>query len=145
MSRGINKVILVGNLGKDPESKFTPEGLAITKFSIATSDSWKDKKTGQLVENTEWHNITTYGRLAEIVSQYVKKGSKVYIDGKIKTDKWKDKESGKDCYRTGIVANEMQILSSKDKGDDKPSEDVRWANNNNNNLSSDLKDDDIPF
>ena len=145
MSRGVNKVILIGNLGKDPETRVTPEGTSITKFSIATSESWKDKKTGQLVENTEWHNITTFGRLAEIVNQYVKKGAKVYIEGKLKTDKWKDKESGKDVYKTGIVANELQILSSKDKLEENTNNNVQWANNNTSNLSSEIKDDDIPF
>jgi single-strand DNA-binding protein len=145
MSRGVNKVILIGNLGRNPETKVTNDNLSIAKFSLATSESWKDKKTGQLVENTEWHNITTYGRLAEIVNQYVKKGAKVYIEGKLKTEEWTDKDTGKKCYKTGIVAHELQIISNKDKNEEGSEKNIEWSNNNTNNLSSELKDDDIPF
>lgn len=145
MSRGINKVTLIGVCGKDPEHKMTPSQLSITNLSIATSESWKDKQTGAKVENTEWHNIVMYGKLAEITNMYVRKGAKLYIEGKLKTEKWKDKDSGKDRYKTIIVANEMQILSSKDKTEDQANSNVQWANNNTDNLSADLKDDDIPF
>lgn len=144
MSRGINKVILIGTIGKDPESKSLPSQMMVTNFSMATSESWKDKQSGEKVEKTEWHNITMFGKLAEITVQYVKKGSKVYVEGKLKTDKYKDKE-GVDRYKTFIVANEMQILSNKDKSEEQVNNNVQWANNNTDNLSSDLKDDDIPF
>lgn len=144
MSRGINKVILIGNIGKDPEIKYTKDQFAITNFSIATSESWKDKTSGDTVEKTEWHNITMFGKLAEIASQYVKKGQRLYIEGKLKTDKFKDKD-GIERYKTSIIANEMQILSSKDKKDENCSQDIKWSNQNTNNLDNDFNDDEIPF
>jgi len=110
--KGVNKVILLGCVGKDPEIKHTEQGGTITNFSVATSESWKDKTTGQQVEKTEWHRVVAFNRLAEIIGQYVKKGSKVYVEGSIKTRKWQDKE-GKDRYTTEIVANELQMLDSK--------------------------------
>ena len=112
MARGINKVILVGNLGKDPETRYMPSGKAVTNFSIATSESWKDKQTGELKEQTEWHNIVMYGRLAEIAAEYLRKGSQVYFAGALRTRKWEDKE-GRTRYTTEIVANEMQLLGGR--------------------------------
>jgi len=112
MARGINKVILVGNLGKDPETRFTPDGLAICNLAVATSESWKDKKTGEQQERTEWHRVVLYARLAEIASEYLHKGSKVYIEGKLRTNKWQDK-NGNDRYTTEIMANELQMLDSR--------------------------------
>ena len=115
MARGINKVILVGNLGKDPETRYMPNGKAVTNFSIATSESWKDKQTGEQREQTEWHNIVMYDRLAEIAAEYLKKGSQVDVDGKLRTRKWQDKE-GRDRYTTEINANEMQMLGGRSGG-----------------------------
>ena len=115
MARGINKVILVGNLGKDPETRYMPNGKAVTNFSIATSESWKDKQTGEQREQTEWHNIVMYDRLAEIAAEYLKKGSQVYVEGKLRTRKWQDKE-GKDRYTTEINCNEMQMLGGRAGG-----------------------------
>jgi single-strand DNA-binding protein len=113
MARGINKVILVGNLGRDPETRYTPEGLAVTNLALATSESWKDKQSGEQQERTEWHRVVMYGRLAEIASEYLKKGAKVYIEGKLRTSKWQDKATGVDKYSTDIVAGEMQMLDGK--------------------------------
>lgn len=110
--RGVNKVIILGNLGKDPETRFMPNGKAVTNFSIATSESWKDKQTGEKKDKTEWHNIVMFDRLAEIAAEYLKKGSSVYVEGKLQTRKWQDKE-GKDRYTTEIVAHELQMLGSK--------------------------------
>ncbi|MFP3873740.1 MAG: single-stranded DNA-binding protein [Thiohalophilus sp.] len=115
MARGINKVILVGNLGRDPEVRYSANGAAIANVSIATSESWKDKNTGEQVEKTEWHRVVMFRRLAEIAGEYLKKGSKVYIEGKLQTRKWQDKE-GQDRYTTEIVANEMQMLDSRGGG-----------------------------
>jgi single-strand DNA-binding protein len=112
MARGINKVILVGNLGKDPETRYMPSGKAVTNFSIATSESWKDKQTGEQKEQTEWHNIVMYDRLAEIAAEYLRKGSQVYVEGRLRTRKWQDKE-GRDRYTTEIIANEMQMLGAR--------------------------------
>jgi single-strand DNA-binding protein len=112
MARGVNKVILIGNLGQDPEIKSTAAGASIANFSVATSESWKDKNTGQQMEKTEWHRVVAFNRLAEIIGQYVKKGSKIYVEGALRTRKWQDKE-GKDHYTTEVVANEMQMLDSR--------------------------------
>ena len=112
MARGVNKVILVGNLGKDPETKYMPSGDCVCNFSIATTESWKDKTTGEKVEKAEWHNIVMYRRLAEIAGEYLRKGSQVYIEGKLKTRKWQDK-SGNDRYTTEIEAREMQMLGAR--------------------------------
>lgn len=111
MSRGINKVILIGNLGQDPELRYMPQGGAVANFTIATSESWTDKATNEKKEQTEWHRIVIYQRLAEIAGEYLRKGSKVYIEGKLKTRKWQDKD-GSDRYTTEIVANELQMLDS---------------------------------
>lgn len=112
MARGVNKVILIGNLGKDPEVRYSPNGGAIANITLATSESWKDKNTGEQVDKTEWHRIVFFRRLAEVVGEYLKKGSKVYIEGKLQTRKWQDKD-GQDRYTTEIVANEMQMLDSR--------------------------------
>ena len=112
MARGINKVILVGNVGKDPETRYMPNGKAVTNFSIATSDGWTDKQTGDKQERTEWHNVVLFEKLAEIASQYLRKGSQVYIEGSLRTRKWQDKE-GKDRYTTEIVGREMQMLGGR--------------------------------
>jgi len=118
MRKGINKVIIVGNLGQDPELKYLPNGNAVTNISVATSESWKDKETGENQERTEWHRISFFNRLAEIAGEYLKKGAKVYIEGSLRTRKWEDK-SGNDRYTTEIIATEMQMLSSKaDSGHD---------------------------
>ena len=115
MARGVNKVILVGNIGQDPETRFSGSGAAITNVSIATSESWKDKQTGQQQERTEWHRVVFFNRLGEIAGEYLKKGSKVYVEGSLRTSKWQDK-SGQDKYTTEIVANEMQMLDSRGAG-----------------------------
>ena len=116
MARGINKVILVGNLGADPETKYMPSGDAITNLRIATSDTWTDKSSGQKQERTEWHRVVVFKKLAEIAAEYLRKGSQVYIEGSLRTRKWQDKE-GRDQYTTEIVASEMQMLGGKGGGD----------------------------
>lgn len=110
--RGVNKVILVGTLGRDPETKTFPNGGSLTQFSIATTEKWKDKNSGEQKENTEWHRIVASNRLGEIAQQYLKKGSKVYIEGKLKTRQWTD-QNGQERYTTEISANELQMLDSK--------------------------------
>jgi single-strand DNA-binding protein len=115
MARGINKVILVGNLGQDPETKAMPSGMTVCNIRIATSESWKDKTSGEMKEQTEWHSVAMFGRLAEIAGEYLKKGSQVYIEGRLRTRKWQDK-SGNDRYTTEIVANEMQMLGGRGGG-----------------------------
>jgi single-strand DNA-binding protein len=117
MARGINKVILVGNLGKDPETRYLPSGGAVTNITLATSDSWKDKQTGQQQERTEWHRVVFFNRLAEIAAEYLKKGSKVYVEGSLRTRKWQGQD-GQDRYTTEIVAAEMQMLDSRGGGGD---------------------------
>ncbi len=114
-SRGINKVILVGNLGNDPETRYTQAGAAITNISVATSETWKDKQTGQPQERTEWHRVVFFNRLAEIAGEYLRKGSKVYVEGSLRTRKWQD-QSGQDRYSTEVVASEMQMLDSRGAG-----------------------------
>lgn len=109
----VNKVTLIGRLGKAPEVRYMPSGEAVCNFSIATSESWNDKKTGQKVEKTEWHNISMFGRLAEIAGQYLKKGALVYLEGKIQTDKYTDKTTGAERYTTKIIAQEMKMLGGK--------------------------------
>lgn len=111
-SRGVNKVILVGNLGADPETRFMPSGGSVTNVRLATSETWKDKQTGQPQERTEWHRVVFFNRLAEVAGEYLKKGSKIYVEGSIRTRKWQD-QSGQDRYTTEIVGNEMQMLDSR--------------------------------
>lgn len=115
MSKGINKVILVGNLGKDPEMKYTASGIAIANITVATSESWTDKQTNQKVEKTEWHRVVFFRRLAEVVGEYLTKGSQVYIEGKLQTRKWQD-QSGQDRYTTEVIGDKMQMLGSKPSG-----------------------------
>lgn len=110
--RGINKVILVGNLGQDPETRYLPSGGAVTNITVATGETWKDKNTGQNQERTEWHRVVFFNKLAEIAGQYLKKGSKVYLEGSLRTRKWQD-QSGVDRYTTEIVASDMQMLDSR--------------------------------
>ncbi|GIS51559.1 MAG: single-stranded DNA-binding protein [Gammaproteobacteria bacterium] len=114
MARGVNKVILVGNLGRDPETRYTQNGSAVTQFSIATSDSWRDKSTGEQQDRTEWHNIVCFARLAEIAGEYLKKGSKVYIEGSLRTSNWE--QDGQKRYRTEVMARELQMLDSRANG-----------------------------
>ena len=115
MSRGINKVILVGNLGQDPEVRYTQSGSAVCNITVATSETWKDKNTGEPVETTEWHRVVMFRRLAEIAAEYLTKGAKVYIDGRLQTRKWQDQQ-GQDRYTTEIVADQMQMLDSRPSG-----------------------------
>lgn len=117
MSASVNKVILVGNIGRDPEVKYSPQGSAICNISIATTSSWKDKVTGEKKEETEWHRVVVYNKLAEIAGEYLKKGRPVYIEGKLKTRKWQDKDTGADRYSTDIVADQMQMLGGREDGD----------------------------
>ena len=112
MARGINKVILIGNLGKDPEVRYMPNGGAVCNITVATSEAWKDKNTGENQERTEWHRVVMFRRLAEIAGEYLKKGSKVYLEGKLQTRKWQDQQ-GQDRYTTEIVADQMQMLDSR--------------------------------
>ena len=115
MARGINKVILIGNLGQDPETRYMPSGGAVTNLRLATNESWKDKQTGEQKERTEWHSVAMFGRLAEIAAEYLRKGSQVYVEGRLQTRKWQDRD-GNDRYTTEIVANEMQMLSGRGGG-----------------------------
>lgn len=119
MARGINKVILIGNLGADPDARMTAQGSAVTNLNIATDESYKDKNSGQMVPKTEWHRVVMFNRLAEIAKDYLRKGSKVYIEGKLQTRKWQD-QSGQDRYTTEIIANELQMLDSKQGGYEQP-------------------------
>ncbi len=114
MARGVNKVILVGNLGRDPETRYTQGGSAVTQFSIATSESWRDKASGEQQDRTEWHNIVCFARLAEIAGEYLRKGSKVYIEGSLRTSNWE--QDGQKRYRTEIMARELQMLDSRSQG-----------------------------
>ena len=141
--RGINKVILVGNVGKDPETRYMPSGGAVCNLTIATSESWKDKTTGQQQEATEWHRVVFHGKLAEIAGEYLKKGSKVYVEGSLHTRKWQDKATGQDKYSTEIKAMSMQMLDSRPAGgDDAPA--PRQQRQAPAPLPADFNDD-IPF
>ena len=114
-SRGINKVILIGNLGQDPEVRYMPSGGAVTNITLATSDTWRDKQTGEQKERTEWHRVVFMGKLAEVAGEYLKKGSQVYVEGKLQTRKWQD-QNGNDRYTTEIIAREMKMLSPRSSG-----------------------------
>lgn len=148
MARGINKVILVGHLGADPEVKYMPSGSAVTNLSVATTESWKDKQSGEKQERTEWHRVAMFGRLAEIAGEYLRKGSQVYIEGRIQTDKWQDKE-GNDRYTTKIIANEMQMLGGRGGGggdyNSSSASSSASAPATESASASDDFDDDIPF
>lgn len=116
MAKGsVNKVILIGNLGRDPEVRYTSGGSAVANVSIATTDTWKDKQSGEQQDRTEWHNLVFYARLAEIVGEYLKKGAKIFVEGRLQTRKWQDK-NGQDRYTTEIVVNEMQMLDGRGSG-----------------------------
>lgn len=149
MARGINKVILVGNLGGDPEVRFTPGGSAVANITVATSSSWRDKQSGEMQERTEWHRVAFFNRLAEIVGEYMKKGSKIYVEGSLRTRKWQDK-SGNDRYTTEIIANEMQMLDSRSSGGNSTT--PQTSSNQQHNTpemtaptNTTIEDDDIPF
>jgi len=145
MARGVNKVILIGNLGRDPEVKYMPSGQAAANLAVATSESWKDKESGEPVEKTEWHRVSAFGRLAEIMGEYLKKGSKVYIEGSLQTRKWQDNE-GNDRYTTEIKAREMQMLDSRSDGSSGSSSGPAPAKRQASApAASDELDDDIPF
>jgi single-strand DNA-binding protein len=149
MARGINKVILVGNLGADPETRYTAAGAAVTNISLATTDSWRDKQSGERQERTEWHRVVFFSRLAEIAGEYLRKGSQVYVEGRLQTRKWQD-QNGQDRYTTEIVANEMQMLGGRGEGGgapaggsgfrERPQEKPAVAE-----TGPDFDDDDIPF
>jgi single-strand DNA-binding protein len=115
MARGINKVIIVGNVGQDPETRYMPSGSAVTNFTVATNESWKDKQTGEQKDRTEWHRVAMFNRLAEIAAEYLRKGSQVYIEGKLRTRKWQGQD-GQDRYTTEIIADEMQMLGGRGGG-----------------------------
>jgi single-strand DNA-binding protein len=141
MARGINKVILIGNLGADPETRYMPSGSAVTNLRLATSESWKDKTSGEQQERTEWHRVAMFGRLAEIAAEYLRKGSQVYIEGSLRTRKWQDKE-GNDRWSTEVVANEMQMLGGRAESS-APARSAPAAVAESE--PSDAFDDDIPF
>lgn len=151
MARGVNKVILVGNLGRDPEVRYSPSGAAIANVTIATSEGWKDKQTGEMQERTEWHRIVFFSRLAEIAGEYLRKGSQIYIEGRLQTRKWQDKD-GQDRYTTEIVANEMQMLGGRGASSGQTAESPSQVNQSrpaadNKPAANDFDDfdDDIPF
>ncbi len=155
MARGINKVILIGNLGNDPEVRYMPDGGAVANITVATSEQWKDKQTGEQQERTEWHRVVMFRRLGEIAGEYLKKGSKVYIEGKLQTRKWQD-QNGNDRYTTEIVASEMQMLDSRGSGggsgfSQPPAQNPSGGAKSGNSPASgsgggvDDFDDDIPF
>ncbi len=148
MARGINKVIIVGNLGGDPETRYMPSGSAVTNLTVATNESWKDKATGEQKDRTEWHKVAMFNRLAEIAAEYLRKGSQVYIEGKLRTRKWQDK-NGQDRWTTEIVADEMQMLGSRggSGGGSAPMDSASdsSASNRPPQAGPDDFDDDIPF
>jgi single-strand DNA-binding protein len=164
MAKSVNKVILIGNLGKDPEVKYTPQGTAVARFSLATNERYKDKQ-GAWQDRTEWHNIVAWQRLAEIVGEYVKKGSKLYIEGRLTTNSWEDQKTGEKKYRTEIVANDLVLLSGRGEGGEEGggggyrrsggasttgSSDQRSSGNDFDSAApaashGEITDDDIPF
>jgi single-strand DNA-binding protein len=148
MARGVNKVILVGNLGSDPEVRYTPAGAAVANVVLATSTSWRDKLSGELNERTEWHRLAFFNRLAEIVGEYLRKGSKVYVEGALRTRKWQDK-AGVDRYTTEIIVNEMHMLDSRGasiaEGEDLQVGSSTFSPVGNNDMTNGFTDDDIPF
>ena len=143
MARGINKVIVLGNLGSDPDARYMPNGNAVTNISVATTNSWKDKESGERQEETEWHRVVFFGRLAEIASEYLKKGSQVYVEGRLQTRKWEDKE-GNDRWTTEIVANDMQMLGERISSSSN-SDNFNAPKRSGSEFASDDFDDDIPF
>ena len=147
MARGVNKVIIVGNLGQDPETRYMPSGSAVTNFTVATNESWKDKQTGEQKERTEWHRVSMFNRLAEVAAEYLRKGSQVYIEGKLRTRKWQGKD-GSDRYTTEIIADEMQMLGGRGGGSGFGDGDQGGGNKGGSappQPGPDDFDDDIPF
>ncbi len=148
MARGINKVILVGNLGADPETRYTPNGSAVTNIRLATTDSWRDRQSGEKQEKTEWHRVVFFSRLAEIAGEYLRKGSQVYVEGRLQTRKWQD-QGGQDRYTTEIVANEMQMLGGRSEGMGEPAAASGGFRDKPQAaapaVEPDFQDDDIPF
>jgi single-strand DNA-binding protein len=153
MARGINKVILIGNLGNDPEVRYTPNGSAVANITLATSETWRDKQSGELQDRTEWHRVVFFGRLAEIVGEYLRKGSKIYVEGSLRTRKWQDK-NGVDRYTTEIIANEMHMLDSRSSSANSNHPVATTTQQNSNTpqqqpveAAAEIKDfdDDIPF
>ncbi len=153
MARGVNKVILIGNLGNDPEVRYTPSGSAVANVNLATSETWRDKQSGELQDRTEWHRVVFFNRLAEIVGEYLRKGSKIYVEGTLRTRKWTDK-NGVERYTTEIIANEMHILDSRTGSHTShhPAAANEEFDTNHNNIPSHHEstdhisfDDDIPF
>ncbi len=148
-NRGVNKVILIGNLGQDPEVRYTPNGNAVANVTLATSMTWRDKTNGELQERTEWHRIVFFNRLAEIVGEYLHKGSKVYVEGSLRTRKWQDKD-GQNRYTTEVIANEMHILDNRGANGNGGSS-QKTETNQDNTATTDMAedsvnfDDDIPF
>lgn len=142
MARGINKVILVGNLGKDPEVRYTPSGGAVTNVTLATSDTWKDKNSGEQQERTEWHRVVFFNRLGEIAGEYLKKGAKIYVEGSLRTRKWQGQD-GQDRYTTEIVASEMQMLDSR--GGSASFDGPSAPSQSSQPMQDSGFDDDIPF
>lgn len=141
--RGVNKAIILGNIGTDPETRYLPSGVPVTNFSVATNEKWTDKNTGEQKESTEWHRIATFGNLAEIAAQYLRKGKPVYIEGKIRTRKWQD-QHGHDRWSTEIIANQLQMLGKKEE-DDQPPAEAPQENKNDGRYTDDDFDEDIPF
>lgn len=153
MAKGsVNKVILIGNLGKDPEVRYTPNGTAVAQISIATTEAWKDKTSGENQEKTEWHRVVMYSRLAEIAGEYLRKGSKVFVEGRLQTRKWQDKTSGQDRFTTEVIADSLQMLDNKVGGGNGGNMDSfapEKSSSPNNDMPqaapADSFDDDIPF
>ena len=146
MARGVNKVIAIGNLGQDPETRYLPSGAAVSNFSIAVSETWKDKQTGEQKERTEWINVETWGRLAEVCAEYLRKGSQVYIEGKLQTDSWDDKDTGQKKYRTKVRADNIQMLGGRgnrnERASDRQDQDGQPPRGSTQEQEF---DDDIPF
>lgn len=154
MAKSVNKVILVGNLGKDPEVKYTPGGMAVAKFSLATSFRSKDKASGEWVDHTDWHNIVVWDKLAGIAGEYLKKGGKVYIEGRLKTDSWEDPQTKQKKYMTNVVATDLVLLGGRDGGSGGGDSSSRGSSSHsdmdqripdNDHASAPISDDDIPF
>ena len=150
MSRGLNKVMLIGNLGADPEIRYTAAGAPVANVSLATAESWRDKDSGELREKTEWHRVVFFGKVAETIEKYVSKGSQIFIEGKLQTRKWQDKE-GNDRYTTEIVASEMRMLGKRGENmtstdrDNDPVNKENTMHSETKNDSAEFIDDDIPF
>ncbi len=154
MAKSVNKVILIGNLGKDPEVKYTPGGMAVAKFSLATSFRSKDKTSGEWVDHTDWHNIVVWDKLAGIAEQYLKKGNKVYIEGRLKTDSWEDQQTKQKKYMTNVVATDLVLLGGREGGSGGGDSSSRGSSSHNDmdqrmpeteHSAAPISDDDIPF